>query len=112
MVRLHRHFLAAKISAQSSERPKDNGGGRSSKTTADDAHGPPVPTDNDLDVDGAWMDDEVLGEVGPDNPAPASDAKPEVLKSWRAVQKGVAYKHAEMLERMAFAKRHKVQQKG
>ena len=53
VVRLHRQLLAAKTSTWASERPKDNGGGRSTRAIADDAHGPPVPTDNDLDVDGA-----------------------------------------------------------
>ena len=112
VVRLHRQLLAAKISARASERPKDNGGGRSPKTTADDAHGPAVPTDSDLDDDGAWMDDEDLGQVDPNNPAPAPDANPEVLEAWRAVQKGVARKHAEVYGRMVAAKRHKVQQRG
>ena len=61
------------------------------------------------------MDDEDLGQVDPNNPAPAPDANPEVLEAWRAVQKGVARKHAEVYGRMVAAKRlkrHKVQQRG
>jgi hypothetical protein len=58
------------------------------------------------------MDDEDLGQVDPNNPDPAPDAKAGVLEAWRTVQKGAARKHAEVFGRMVAAKRHKIQQRG
>ena len=111
VVRLHRQLMAARSAPRRANAPR----------TMEEVDRPkPRQTtrtwrqrlDSDLEDDGAWMDDEDLGQVDPNSPTPAPDALPEVLQAWRTVQQGAARKNAEVFGRMVAAKRHKIQQRG